>query len=117
MAIRISDTEMTSDTCAAWARWSEYAADGRGAWIVSGYPNRLFSRNSAITAMTLAEAEAAGNGDSPQRGHDPPPDAIPASILAAAAAPGSVVRANADCEAAAPCQVGWCSESSAVAKT
>ena len=48
----------------ATARFSEdAAADGNGAWIVSTYPARLFSRNQAITALTLAERLAIGYGD------------------------------------------------------
>jgi hypothetical protein len=48
----------------ASARFSrDAAADGNGAWIVSTYPARLFDRNSAITAMVLAERLAAGHGD------------------------------------------------------
>ena len=40
----------------ATARYSAHAAaDGQGAWIVSGLPRRLFSRNQAITVMVLAE--------------------------------------------------------------
>jgi hypothetical protein len=39
------------------------AADGQGAWAVSSYPGRLFTRNQAITAMVLAERLAAGYGD------------------------------------------------------
>jgi hypothetical protein len=40
----------------ATARFSRYAAgDDLGAWIVSTHPRRLFSRNEAITALTLAE--------------------------------------------------------------
>ena len=39
------------------------AADGHGAWIVSSYPGRLFTRNQAITAMALAERLAVGYGD------------------------------------------------------
>ena len=42
---------------------SHAAADGQGAWIVSGLPRRLFNRNQAITAMVLAERLAAGYGD------------------------------------------------------
>jgi hypothetical protein len=51
----------------ATARYrSGEAADGRGAWIVSGLPGRLFSRDQAITAMVLAERLAAGyGGDDP----------------------------------------------------
>lgn len=45
----------------ATARFSQYAAaDGNGAWIISTHPARLFSRNQAITALTLAERLAAG---------------------------------------------------------
>jgi hypothetical protein len=48
----------------ATAEFREHAAaDGQGAWIVSTYPRRLFTRNQAITAMTLAERLAAGYGD------------------------------------------------------
>ena len=42
------------------------AADGYGAWIISSYPGRLFTRNQAVTAMVLAERLAAGHG-----GNDP----------------------------------------------
>ena len=46
------------------ARYSAHAAaDGQGAWTVSGLPRRLFTRNQAITAMVLAERLAAGYGD------------------------------------------------------
>jgi hypothetical protein len=48
----------------ATARFSQHAAaDGNGAWIVSTHPARLFSRNQAITALTLAERLAVGYGD------------------------------------------------------
>jgi hypothetical protein len=48
----------------ATARFSEHAAaDGNGAWIVSTHPARLFSRNQAITALTLAKRLAAGYRD------------------------------------------------------
>ena len=67
MAARIDDDFMTaeSDGCViATARYSSHpAADGHGAWIVSGLPRRLFTRNQAITAMVLAERLAAGYGD------------------------------------------------------
>jgi hypothetical protein len=39
------------------------AADGNGAWIVSTHPLRLFYRDQAITALTLAERLAAGFGN------------------------------------------------------
>jgi hypothetical protein len=66
MAIRINEDFMTLtvDGVIATARFSEYAtADGSGAWIVSTHPARLFSRDQAITALTLAERLAAGFGD------------------------------------------------------
>jgi hypothetical protein len=49
----------------ATTRYSAHAAaDGQGAWIVSGLPRRLFTRNQAITAtVLLAERLAAGYGD------------------------------------------------------
>lgn len=48
----------------ATARFSQHAAaDSNGAWIVSTHPARLFSRNQAITALTLAERLAADYGD------------------------------------------------------
>ena len=48
----------------ATARYRAHAAaDGQGAWVVSGIPRRLFTRNQAITAMVLAERLAAGYGD------------------------------------------------------
>jgi len=67
MSIRIYDDTMTleiGDRVVATARFSQHAAaDGKGAWIVSTHPARLFSRNQAITALTLAERLAAGYGD------------------------------------------------------
>ena len=47
----------------ATARFSPYAADCNGAWIVSTHPARLFSRSQAITALSLAHRLAAGFGD------------------------------------------------------
>jgi predicted Zn-dependent protease len=50
----------------ATARYSQHVAvDGKGAWIVSTHAARLFSRNQAITAQTLAERLAGGCGDDP----------------------------------------------------
>jgi hypothetical protein len=67
MAIRIEDNFMALEAdgvVVATARFSRYAAgDDLGAWIVSTHPRRLFSRNEAITALTLAERLAAGYGD------------------------------------------------------
>jgi hypothetical protein len=66
MAARIDDDFMSAEydgRVIATARYSAHAAaDGQGAWIVSGLPRRLFTRNQAITAMVLAEL-AAGYGD------------------------------------------------------
>ena len=59
MAIRITHDTMTLETgnrVVATARFSERAtAGGNGAWIVSAYPARLFTRVQAITALTVAE--------------------------------------------------------------
>jgi hypothetical protein len=67
MAIQISDDFMAlevNEAVIATARFSRYAAaDGTGAWMVSTHPARLFGRNQAITALTLAERLAAGYGD------------------------------------------------------
>ena len=67
MAIRIMDDRMTLEigNCfVATARFSEHAAaGGNGAWIISTHPARLFSRNHAITALTLAERLAIGYGE------------------------------------------------------
>ena len=64
MAAQIEDDFMTAEydgRVIATARYIEHAtADGHGAWIVSGRPRRLFTRNQAITAMALAERLAAG---------------------------------------------------------
>ena len=67
MAARIEDRFMSAEhdgRVIATARYSAHAAaDGHGAWIVSGLPHRVFTRNQAITAMVLAERLAAGYGD------------------------------------------------------
>jgi hypothetical protein len=67
MALHISNDTMTLEIghrVVATARFSSHAAaDGNGAWIVSTHPARLFSRDQAITALTLAERLAAGYGD------------------------------------------------------
>ena len=67
MTIHINANSMTleiEDHVVATARFSRYAAgDNLGAWIISTHPGRLFSRNEAITALTLAERLAAGYGD------------------------------------------------------
>jgi hypothetical protein len=67
MGARIDDDYMTAEydgRVIATARCSPHAAaDGQGAWVVSGLLHRLFTRNQAITAMVLAERLAAGYGD------------------------------------------------------
>ena len=67
MGARIDDDFMTAEhdgRVITTAQYSEHAsADGRGAWIVSDFPSRFFTRNQAITAMVLAERLAAGHGD------------------------------------------------------
>ena len=67
MSTKINDDSMSleiGDQVIATAKFSEHAAaNGHGAWIVSSYPGRLFTRNTAITAMVLAERLAAGYGD------------------------------------------------------
>jgi hypothetical protein len=67
MTIRIYDDTITlklDDRVVATARFSQHAAaDGNGAWIVSTHPARLFSRDQAITALTLAERLGAGYSD------------------------------------------------------
>ena len=67
MAVRIEDNFMALEVdgaVVATARFSkDAAADGNGAWIVSTHPLRLFYRDQAITALTLAERLATGFGD------------------------------------------------------
>ena len=67
MAARIEDQFMTAEyggRVIATAQYgSDAAANGQDAWIVSGLPRRLFSRDQAITAMVLAERVAAGYGN------------------------------------------------------
>ena len=64
MAARIDDDFMTAEydgRVIATARYSVHAAaDGQGAWIVSDWAGRLFTRNQAIAAMVLAKQLAAG---------------------------------------------------------
>ena len=56
----LGDSDSRPLACHAWrfatARFSEdAAANGWGAWIVSDHPGRLFSRDQAITALTVSE--------------------------------------------------------------
>ena len=54
MTLIIHDTTMTSDQTAHTARH----APSRNGWEVSWLPAQILDRNTAITAMTLAEATA-----------------------------------------------------------
>ena len=67
MSTKINDDSMSleiGNRVIATAEFSDHAAaDGHGAWIISSYPGRLFTRNQAITAMVLAERLDAGYGD------------------------------------------------------
>jgi hypothetical protein len=67
MAAQIEDHFMTAEydgRVVATARYNSHAAaDGQGAWVVSGLPRRVFNRDQAVTAMVLAERLAAGFGD------------------------------------------------------
>jgi hypothetical protein len=50
MALEVSGQEV------ATAQFAQHAAaDGQGAWIVSDRPGRLFTRDQAITALTVTE--------------------------------------------------------------
>jgi hypothetical protein len=66
-ALRIYDDFMSLEVDGrevATAEWSKYnTADCTGAWTVSWCTNRLFDRDQAITALTVAELQAAGRGD------------------------------------------------------
>jgi hypothetical protein len=65
--IEITDEYMSlavDDRTIATARFSQHAAaDGRGAWVVSCLPNRLLTRDQAITALTVAELLEIGHAD------------------------------------------------------
>jgi hypothetical protein len=54
VTLRIDDTTMTSDRTDHAARH----APGRNGWEVSWLPGQTLDRNSAITAMTLADTAA-----------------------------------------------------------
>jgi predicted PhzF superfamily epimerase YddE/YHI9 len=64
LSTRITDTEMTSDQTRHIAHVTE-----TGSWAVSWLPNRVFTRNLAITAMTLAEAVAVHADDLADSSH------------------------------------------------
>lgn len=52
MSIRITDTAITSSTCAEVAHLRD------GAWVVASLPGRTFTQNQAVTAMVSASALA-----------------------------------------------------------
>ncbi len=54
MTLTINDTSMTSDQTAHTAR---HAPD-RSGWEVSWLPGQILDRNTAVTAMTLADTAA-----------------------------------------------------------
>ena len=55
MTLTIHDTTMTSDQTAHIAR---QAPDGQRGWEVSWLPGQILDRNTAITAMILADTAA-----------------------------------------------------------
>ena len=57
MALEVSGREIAT---ARFAR--DAAADSQGAWIVSDRPGRLFTRDQAITALTVTELLEIGHG-------------------------------------------------------
>ncbi len=57
MTLTINDTTMTSDRSAHTAR---HAPDRNG-WEVSWLPGQILDRNTAVTAMTLADTAAEGD--------------------------------------------------------
>jgi hypothetical protein len=63
MTLTINDTTMTSDQTAHTAR---YAPDRNG-WEVSWLPGQTLDRNTAITAMTLADTTAESDLDGGHR--------------------------------------------------
>ena len=62
MTLKIDDTAMSSDRTAHTARQTS----GRGDWEVSWLPDQLLDRNTAITAMILADTAA---GQDLHQGH------------------------------------------------
>ena len=73
MAIHITGHAMTvriGNRVVASARFTGHAtADGNGAWIISAHPARLFTRDQAIIALTVAELGESGR----MRHHRPRP--------------------------------------------
>ena len=65
MALRITDELMTSTVTGHRAECrADAAAGGRGAWVCTRLPARLLTKAEAMMALDLAEAEAAGGGES-----------------------------------------------------
>jgi hypothetical protein len=62
MTLTINDTTMSSDHSDCTARY----APGRNGWEVSWLPGQVLDRNTAITAMVLADTAGSGARD---RGH------------------------------------------------
>jgi hypothetical protein len=58
MALIINDTDMTSDQSPHTAR---QVPGNRHGWEVSWLPGQVLDRNTAITAMTLADIAATGD--------------------------------------------------------
>lgn len=57
--LTITETEIASDLADVRAEFRQHAAaDGNGAWIVSGHAGRLFTRDQALAIVQLAEHEA-----------------------------------------------------------
>ena len=63
MTLTINDTTMTSDQTAHTARH----APSRNGWEVSWLPGQILDRNTAITAMILADTTAETNLDEGHR--------------------------------------------------
>ena len=66
MSLTIDGTRIFSNETPVYAEYRpEVAADGGGAWVVVGfrYGGRLFDRDQAITAMTIAEELERPNPD------------------------------------------------------
>jgi hypothetical protein len=63
MTLTINDTTMTSDRSAHTARHSP----NRNGWEVSWLPGQVMGRNTAITAMTIADMASPGDLHTRQR--------------------------------------------------
>lgn len=69
MTLNIAADRITSDEVEDVAEFGRIAANGKPCWTVTGpalsrtYGRRLFGRNQAVSAMTLAEELARPNPD------------------------------------------------------